>query len=301
MFIDIHTHAFRKPNGLFPHMMTVEQLIEAFDEAGIEKGAVLPMVSPEIYLPQANEDVLDMAEKYPDRIIPFCNIDPRAWSNSPFAPLDNLLQYYKDKGCKGIGEVMPNLEITDPLVQNLFCCAEKVGLPLIYEGAIQKTGTFGLYDEPNLPGLEFSLQRFPELKILGHGPVFWTEIAKLETLGERGVLFHFQAKGQIGDQYLNRSKIKEEGIVPKLMRKYPNLYGDLSDGTAYLAFARDEDFGAKFMEEFQDRLLFGTDMFTVGAKPYIDSLMIKWKNEGKISETAFNKIARENAIRLLDL
>ena len=113
MFIDIHTHAFRKPPvGINPqkpneHIATVEDLIEMFDTYEIEKGAVLPMVSSEVYLTQANEDILDMAEKYPDRIIPFCNIDPRYGSNSSETPLDMILQYYKNKGCKGIGEVMP--------------------------------------------------------------------------------------------------------------------------------------------------------------------------------------------------
>ena len=74
MFIDIHTHAFRKPPvGINPerpnsHIATVEDLIEMFDKYGIERGAVLPMVSGEIYFTQANEDILDMAEKYPDRI-----------------------------------------------------------------------------------------------------------------------------------------------------------------------------------------------------------------------------------------
>jgi len=40
-------------------------VIERYDAAGIEKGALLPVVSPEIYLPQANEDILEMVEHYP--------------------------------------------------------------------------------------------------------------------------------------------------------------------------------------------------------------------------------------------
>ena len=64
MFIDIHAHAYRKPLPLmaFP---TAEQVIERYDAVGIEKGALLPVVSPEIYLPQANEDILEMVEHYP--------------------------------------------------------------------------------------------------------------------------------------------------------------------------------------------------------------------------------------------
>ena len=40
-------------------------------------------------------------------------------TNSPDAPLDQILAYYKAPGCKGLGEVMPNLPLMQPLVQNL--------------------------------------------------------------------------------------------------------------------------------------------------------------------------------------
>ena len=304
MFIDIHTHAFRKPPvGINPqkpneHIATVEDLIEMFDTYEIEKGAVLPMVSSEVYLTQANEDILDMAEKYPDRIIPFCNIDPRYGSNSSETPLDMILQYYKNKGCKGIGEVMPLLEFSDPRVQNLFRCAEKVGLPVTFEGACQKNTGFGMYLDQGLPQLEQTLMSYTGLKIVGHGSVFWSEISRLETPGERAYFYTVDGR-QVGR--CPESPIKEEGVVPVLLRRYPNLYGDLSDATAYNALARDEEYGPKFLEEFQDKLMFGTDYFFPGCPVKLPSLLKRWREEGKISETVFNKIARENAIRIYGL
>ena len=42
--------------------------------------------------------------------------------------------------------------------------AEKVGLPVVYDGSDQKTNDFGLYDDPGLPQLEHTLQRYPGLK-----------------------------------------------------------------------------------------------------------------------------------------
>ncbi|MBE5869306.1 MAG: hypothetical protein E7293_10210 [Lachnospiraceae bacterium] len=299
MFIDIHAHAYRKPVPFVVRFCTAEELIARYDELGIERGALLPIVSPEIYFPQTNEDILDMAEKYPDRFIPFCNIDPRVMTNSPDAPLDKVLAYYKDRGCKGLGEVMPNLPVMHPMVQNLFYHAQKVGLPVTYDGSDQLTGDFGLYDDPGLPQLEHTLQRFPNLKIFGHGPIFWSEIAKLETPGERGFIFEVKSECQVGR--LPQGPVKEEGVVPKLLRRYPNLYGDLSDGTAYNALARDEEYGPKFMEEFQDRLMFGTDMVMPDMPVELPELMLRWRREGKISETVFQKIARENAIRILEL
>lgn len=298
MFIDIHAHAYWEPVPYITNFPTPEYLIDVYDRLGIEKGVLLPVVNPEIYVPQSNEDILNMAAKYPDRFIPYCNIDPRAMTNSPEAPLDQLLQYYKDKGCKGVGEIMPNLEVMDPMVQNLFRCAEKVGLPVVYDGSDQKTNDFGLYDDPGLPQLEHTLQRYPELKVFGHGPVFWAEIVKLDTPGERSFIFKMDG-GQVG--YLASTPIREEGVVPKLFRRYPNLYGDLSDGTCYNALTRDEEYGPKFLEEFQDRLFFGTDYCSCGMEVPLTDTLIAWRDAGKISDVAFNKIARENAIRLLEL
>jgi len=277
---------------------TPEQVIERYDAEGIEKGALLPVVSPEIYLPQANEDILEMVEQYPDRFFPFCNIDPRALTNSAHAPLGDLLRHYKDKGCKGLGEVMPNLPVMDPLVQNLFWHAEDVGLPVIFDGSDQMTGDFGLYDDPGLPQLEATLRRYPNLIMFGHGPIFWSEIARLETPGERGFPFRRDG-GQVGR--LPKGPVKEEGVVPKLMRLYPNLYGDLSDSTPWNALSRDPDYGPKFLTEFQDRLLFGTDLCFPDMRIDIIGLLIGWRDTGKITEEVFNKVARENAIKVFDL
>ncbi|MEA4889854.1 MAG: amidohydrolase family protein [Clostridiaceae bacterium] len=298
MFIDIHAHAYRKTIPGICDFCTAEELVKRYDELDIEKGVLLPIVSPEIYLPQTNEDILDMAAQFPDRLIPFCNIDPRSLTNSPDAPFEKLLIHYRDLGCKGIGEVMPNLPVMHPLVQNLFRHAENVGLPVIFDGSDQLTGDFGLYDDPGLPQLEHTLQRFPNLILFGHGPVFWSEIGKLETPGERSFLFDLKGR-QIGR--LPTGRIVEEGVVPKLFRRYPNLYGDLSDFTAYNAFARDDEYGPRFMEEFQDRLFFGTDMCFPAMPVPLPELMITWRKEKRISDTVFWKIARDNAAKFLGI
>ena len=308
MLIDIHAHAYRTPIRIseqaasdIPDVMdfcSAAQVVKRYDELGIDKGVLLPIVSPEIYLPQSNEDILEMAQQYPDRLIPYCNIDPRALTNSPDAPLEKLLYYYKEKGCKGVGEVMLNLPVMHPLVQNLFKCAQTVGLPVVFDGSDQLTGDFGLYDDPGLPQLEHTLQKFPDLILFGHGPIFWSEIARLRTPGERGFVFKRDGK-QVG--LLNNSPVEEEGVVPVLLRRYGNLYADLSDFTAFNAFNRDHSYGPKFLEEFKDRVFFGTDLCSQFQEfPLID-LLKNWHETGKISTDAFNKITHENAIRLLGL
>jgi len=297
VFIDMHAHAYRKPVPFVVQFPTAEQVLARYDSAGIEKGVLLPVVNPEVYLPQANEDILEMAEQYPDRFIPFCNIDPRALTNSVDAPLDRLLRYYRDLGCRGVGEIMLNVPVMHPMVQNLFKHAQDVGLPVTFDGSDRVGGDFGLYDDPGLPQLEHTLQRFPELIVLAHGPVFWTEIARLETPAQRKTVFRPD-----GEQIFSRvpsGLIKEEGVAPKLLRCYPNLYGELSDASH--ALGRDPEYGPKFLTEFQDRLFFGTDICNADMPFPTMELLLEWRETKKISEEVFRKVARENAVKFLGL
>ena len=296
MFIDIHAHAYRFQQPFGCPFSTAEQLVKRFDELGIAKGVVQPIVSPEVYFPQSNDDILEMAEQYPDRIIPFCNIDPRCRYNSDTTDFTPVLQYYKDRGCKGIGEIMCKLEIQDPKLQNLFYHAQKVGLSVTLDGSPQKDRGFGVYDDPGLPQLEMTLISFPELIVFGHGPLFWSEIAKLETVGERGYFYTFDNR-HIGK--MGTGPIKEEGVVPKFLRRYPNLYCDLSDGTPYHMLSRDPDFGAKFLTEFSDRMFFGTDIVFPEMPVKIIELLNDWRDSGRISQEVYDKIAYKNAEKFL--
>ena len=177
---------------------------------------MLPAVNPECRIQiQSNEEILEIAELYPDRFIPFCNIDPRAITNSADAPLDELLNYYREMGCKGVGEVAVNLPFLHPMVQNLFRHVQKVGLPLTFHIAPQIRGTYGLYDDPGLPQLERCLQLFPKLKFLGHSPTFWAEIGRLETPADR--------------YGYPKYPVKEEGGCPQVNAPLPKpLWGLIS-------------------------------------------------------------------------
>lgn len=291
MFIDIHVHTcahIGPPRGKEQAFTTPEQLLTLQDRVGIERGVILPLVNIECaYQTQSNEEVLEICTRYPQRFIPFCNIDPRAMTNSPDAALGDLLRYYRDQGCKGIGEVCANLPFLHPKVQNFFKHVEAVGFPLTFHVAPALDGFYGLYDEPGLPQLELGLQRFPKLRFLAHSQPFWAEMARLE---------------KPGDRYGYPSyPICEEGVVPKLMRRYPNLLGDLSAGSGCNALARDEAYAVRFLNEFQDRLYFGLDICAPTEKTPLCDLLRKLRSENKISEAVFQKVARDNARQLLDL
>lgn len=291
MFIDIHGHAVRIPGilyGGFQNICTVKQLIKLYYEpVGIERAVLMPVVSPETLSPvQSIEDVIEMARN-DSRFIPFCNIDPRNMTNSYTAPLSEWIQYYKQKGCKGIGEVCANLPFLDPLCQNLFRHAEENELPLTFHISPEIGNNYGLYDNPGLPQLEECLRRFPALKFFGHSQAFWAEMAELRDIRDRYGYPDYP--------------VKKEGAVPRLMRKYENLYGDLSAGSGCNALARDLKYAARFMEEFQDRLFFGTDICSPADEVPLAKLMLQMRVEETISETVFQKIARKNAILVLGL
>jgi len=87
----------------------------------------------------------------------------------------------------------------------------------------------------------------------------------------------------------------------ELMRRYPNLHGDLSAGSGFNAISRDPEFGYAFMEEFQDRLYWGTDICHFGQSTPIVGYFLKLKAERRMSDEAYEKITWKNADRLLKL
>ncbi len=84
-------------------------------------------------------------------------------------------------------------------------------------------------------------------------------------------------------------------MIPKLFRRYKNLLGDLSAYSGFNAISRDPDYGAAFLNEFQDRLFFGTDICPPDTPVWLVDYLKNLVEEGKISQTVFNKIAFENA------
>jgi len=293
MLIDIHVHCalprhpkLCRPNG--SRYPTPEELLHMMDEAGIDKAVVLCGVSPEVRTTVVPpEEVLSICKTHSDRLIPFFNADPRFLTNDTHANFTHLIEAYMDMGCKGIGEFMPNLPFDHPLCMNFFQYVENAGLPLTFHLAPQQGSFYGLVDEVGLPRLERVLMSFPDLVFLGHSQPFWAEVGR--NLIEKGQRIPYP-KGQV-----------EAGRLPELMRLYPNLMGDLSAGSGFGAISRDLEFGCSFMEEFQDRLFWGTDIANVPQELPIVDFFQKLKKEKLISETAYEKITWANANRLLGL
>lgn len=290
MLIDVHVHASRvvgptRPNGTrYP---TPAELLAMMDAAGIDRAVLLSTVSPECGSCRVTpEDVLEVCAAHPNRLIPFANVDPRMLDNSPESDFTGLLQHYREAGCRGIGEYTPNLPFDDPLNMNVFKHVEEAGLPLTFHIAPRIGGCYGCVDELGLPRLERVLKACPNLVLLGHSQPFWAEIGNDVTEHNRSDY----PKGPV-----------KPGRLVQLMRDYPNLRGDLSAESGYNAISRDPEFGCRFLEEFQDRLYFGTDIANVPQELPIVCYFRDLQQEGRISESAYEKIAWRNAVALLGL
>ena len=290
--IDIHAHCTAFPQ-YFPKfesngctMPTAELMIDFYDKLNVEKGVLLPIVSPEAQLAvMSNESCKYTVDQNPDRFLWFCNVDPRAYSKD--SNLGYLLEHYMSLGAKGVGEMTSNVYADDPKLDNLFGFCAELGLPVTIHIAPEPSGYYGIIDEVGLPRLEKMLKNHPKLKIFGHSQCFWSEI------------------GENSDEIRNtypKGKV-QNGRLPELLRKYENLYCDLSAGSGANALMRDREHAAKFVEEFSDRILYGCDICAaVNTFPFdFDAFLTSMRESGEISEANYRKIVRENAVRLLNL
>lgn len=276
-YVDVHTHLGRTWNGDAP--LTVKGLLEWMDAHNVAKAVVLPLVSPESssYL-NLTEVALDAGKAHPDRLVPFCCIDPRTSYRGGRTGLRDLLKEYVDQGAKGFGEHKVGLPIDEPRMMAVYEVCDDLKLPVLFHSDDIR-GT----DDSGLPGLARVLKAFPNLPFIGHGPGFWASIS--------GNL----PKADLGGY--PKGRVFPGGALDRLFDTYPNLWGDLSAGSGSNALDRDMEFGQKFLIRRADRLLFGTDYLKPGQAVPQFELMASFDLPADVRA----KIERGNATKLLKL
>lgn len=226
-----------------------------------------------------------MHQAHPERLQWMCNFDP--------VHPETLFQRMADckaHGAVGVGEVMVNQWIDSPFLQALFHTAAQLNMPVLSHMSPEPGFGYGVCDHPGLPLLERTLTENPNLVILGHSQVFWLEISgdcPKEDAATRSGYGH--------------GPVTPGGTVPRLLERYPNLYGDLSAYSAYCAITRDEPFGLAFLERWQDRLLFATDATNHRNIPPLADFLDHAVENGKLSQTAYQKICCDNARKLFQI
>jgi predicted TIM-barrel fold metal-dependent hydrolase len=285
-FIDIHTHL-----GTFywGRELTADGLIKLMDAHDIERAVVLPLVSPESSpYPQTTEAALAAQKAHPDRLIAFCAVDPRVTTGNPnrFGHVEGprgikeIVRRYKDLGARGFGEHKVGLPFDHPLMLAVYEACAELELPILFH-----LDDIRSFDTPGLPRLENVLKKFPSLPLIGHAAGFWASISGDATTADFGRYPKIP------------TPVTPGGALDRLMERYKNLYGDLSEPGGYSAITRDREFGRQFLIRRADQLLFGTDFLMPDQEiPHFalyDSL--------DLPDDVQQKLFRGNAIRLLKL
>ncbi len=207
--------------------------------------------------------------------------------NTPKADLGKLMRLYKDVGCKGIGEICANIPLSSPLYRNLFCHAEKERMPMLFHFTGKQGGVYGAIDKIHFPALGKLMDEFPKAKVIGHAMAFWNELDGDLKPNQR--------------ETYPKEPIKKEGYLFKLMGNHPNLYGDLSAGSALNALTRTPELGYAFLKKFNRKLFLGIDRFTpqYGKKPSILLFMEDALKNKKITKNEYENIMHRNFKRVV--
>ena len=292
---DIHVHCAQKridldfgnPQDPQSHYVCdAEELLETMDAHGIGRAILMSAGetanSGVFGLGADNETCRAICSSYPDRMAWMCNFDPVAPDT-----LQKRMAACKAQGAVGIGEVMVNQWMDSEYLAALFAAAEKLELPVTCHMSPEPGMSYGVCDRAGLPLLKETLRQHPNLKFLGHSQVFWLEISgdcpKDDPAARNGY---------------GNGPVTPGGRLEQLFASYPNLYGDLSAFSAFCAITRDPEYGLAFLERFQDRLLFATDMTNRRNVPPLERFLDDWAKSGRLSAAAYEKICRTNAQKL---
>ena len=223
--IDIHQH--------IPYSgRTAEQMMAHQVAMGISLTILLPAGSRFGLAAGVNPypETQAFAEKYPGRFRWFAN----EVTDQPNA-IDVIRRQLKS-GAIGIGEQKFDVACDSPEMERIIQLAAEFDVPVLMH--FQQ----GSYNS-DLHRFHRVLEKYPKVNFIGHAQTFW---------------------GNIGADYDEKilyptGPVKPGGITDRLLSDYPNLYGDLSAGSGYQAFIRDEDHARAFFARHQDKLLYGSD------------------------------------------
>lgn len=283
IIIDAHNHPL-----FLGH--SCAQTLQNMAECGIDRMWLLTLETPEDEFPPDyyrgawpdNSVAIPLAsclaykQAAPDKFILGYAPDPR----KPFA-LERLQSAVELFGVQVCGEFMLRMTYDDPDALRMFRYCGKAGLPVIVE-LNYGVDRYENHSRPNywygggIEAFERAVQLCPETTFLGHGTGFWAHIS--------------------GDDLFDKTnypngKLLPDGKLVDMMRRYPNLYCDLSAGSGLNALQRDEKFAAQFLLEFQDRALYGRDVFHNRLQQFLNGL--------GLPDHVLHKIYSGNASRLL--
>ena len=282
------------------HGQSAEDVVRSLADRGVDQGWVLTWEETDsanpVYQEITPEAVLEACDRYRGILLPWCAPDPAV----PGA-VDRLRQYHA-RGCVGCGELKTRLRWDD---QRLDCYLETVaelGFPLIFHMEAPQTlirprhildrvllrlgfKPGGACSEfpgylPDFDGLAQRFDQFPSIQFVGHGPLFW-----------KGIDHNWEQE----EALFPDTPVSAPGITVQLLEKYPNMNADLSGRSGYNALARDPIFATRFIDRFQDRILYGTDNMDLGLMQLLRSLDLPGQTLDKVFGTNAERLLNSKA------
>lgn len=235
--IDIHQHTNY-------HARSNEDLIAHQRALGVTMTVLLPagtmMERPSTHNGRSNglaarcggnETVLAVAKEHPGEYVFGAN------EVTDIEGSREAVERYLKLGAKVIGEQKFMVECDSPQSMALYGLAAEYGVPVLLHF---QHGTYNLGFE------RFSkvLEKFPGVNFIGHAQTWWANIDANHS--DQKILYP-------------KGPVKAGGLTDRLLREYPNMYGDLSAGSGLNALTRDEEHTRGFLERHQDKLMYGSD------------------------------------------
>ena len=287
-FIDMHHHLGADLTTASEHF-TFDPIIKWMDQNKVSQSVILsPIQYPEKYYTRRGEGIIhndELLERFQEtngRLLPFCLVHQDAFNSQK--EIVKVLKRFKKKGVIGFGELKPrdasgnasNMALDDPAMQRIYAACAEVNFPVL----IHIDNRYAV-DQPGLPALEKMLKKYHDVNFIGHANGWWNSIS-----GDVKV-FKGYPKGEV----------TPGGAAVRLLEKYPNIYGDLAANSGLNAITRDLEHGLKFLNDFSDKLLFGTD--ALGGKGR--EAHFNFFNNADIPKEVKKKILQGNTRKLLNL
>jgi len=292
VIIDSHQHVFW--HGKDDAGLVADMDAQGIDVAWLLCWEILPHEDESVYHAVLNplhrrtdgthagiplSDLLLTRAHYPERfLVGYC---PHPLAGNAAALFEAAYHIHQVRIC---GEWKFRLPFDDPRCLELFHKAGALSCPVVLHLDVPylphpQTGQ-PVYQKSwyggTVANLERALAARPETTFIGHAPGFWREIS--------------------GDADADPSAYPKGPITPggrlyDLLERYPNLYADLSAGSAHGALKRDLNHARDFLCRFADRLLFGRDYYGGDLQAMLRSL--------DLPPDVQNRLFEENARKLV--
>lgn len=223
------------------------------------------------------EDLLTAHRNYPGRfVLGYC---PDPAMASAVELFETACEMYGVRVC---GEWKFRMLIDDPRTLELFRAAGRQKAPVVLHLDVPYLPPCGEKHCPawfggTVANLARAIEACPETIFIGHAPGFWRELS---------------ADADASADVYPKGAMVRGGKVEQMLARYPNLYADLSAGSALIALKRDVGYTKEFIQRFADRLLFARD--------YYGGELLEFLHTLDLPAAVGEKIFHRNAERLLE-